>query len=312
MTFDEITAAYVAERRAIGLKCVKDAAVMGGIAALHRKLGCPDEELSKQLVEQWIGKRPGELEMTRLHRVSANTVASYRDAFKLLIDYLGEMGKESEPLAMPDLGRDAVEGFLGWLVDRGCSDSTVNQRLCAVKAFVGFVKGEDPARLLQYQQVLAIKRRKKKAPKMAVPGRDGLAAMLRNPDFATAKGRRDTVLFTVLYDSAARVSELCGLVLRDLRLDDPAVVTPRGKCIAFLVTPGSPALSPIFSLNPSNALGLSRLRSSISSPPFQYLATVCLFSPRFFPICVKLGFTPSCRYVFSSPMMLLSNRALSD
>ena len=161
--------------------------------------------------------------------LSANTIASYRDVFKLLIDYFGEMGKEPESLAMSDLGRDVVEDFLGWLVGRGCSDSTVNQRLCAVKAFVNFVKGEDPARLLQYQQVLAIKQRKKKTPKMVVPGRDGLAAMLGNPDTATAKGRRDAALLTVLYDSAARVSELCGLVLRDLRLDDPAVLTLRGK-----------------------------------------------------------------------------------
>ena len=91
------------------------------------------------------------------------------------------------------------------------------------------MKGEDPARLLQYQQVLAMRQRKGKSGAMVTPGRDGLAAILRDPGMSTSRGRRDTALLTVLYDSAARVSELCGITLRDLRLDDPAVVTLRGK-----------------------------------------------------------------------------------
>lgn len=161
--------------------------------------------------------------------LSSNTIASYRDMFRLLISYFQERGKEPERLAMGDLDRESVEGFLAWLSGRGCSDSTLNQRLCAVKAFVGYVKAEDPAHLLQYQRVLAIKQRKKKVPTMTVPGKEGVAAILRNPDVTTPKGRRDMMLLTLLYDSGARVSELCGITIRDLRLGDPAVVTLTGK-----------------------------------------------------------------------------------
>ena len=161
--------------------------------------------------------------------LSPNTISSYSDAFRLLLAYFGSVGKRAERLSMDDLDRGAVEGFMAWLADRGCSDSTLNQRLCAVKAFVNYVKGEDPARLLQYQQVLAIRQRKAAPARMVVPGRDGLAAILAHPDPATARGRRDMVLLTLLYDSGARVSELCGLRLRDVRLDDPATVTLRGK-----------------------------------------------------------------------------------
>lgn len=79
--------------------------------------------------------------------------------------------------------------------------------------------------------------------------------------------------------------------------------------MAFFVTPGIAALLSITSLNSSNALSLSRLRSSISSSRRQYLATVCLCSPYFLPICVKFGLMPSCLYTFSSPITFLSNRA---
>ena len=81
--------------------------------------------------------------------------------------------------------------------------------------------------------------------------------------------------------------------------------------MAFLVTPGSAAFSSITSLKSSKALALSRLRSSISSPRLQYLATVCRCRPYFLPISVKLGVMPSWRYMFSSPMTFLSNRAPS-
>ena len=161
--------------------------------------------------------------------LSPNTIASYRDAFRLLIAFFRERGKEPEGLSMDDLGRDGVLLFMEWLEARGCSDSTLNQRLCAIKAFVGYAKCEDPARLLQYQQVLAIPQRRHAAPKMPLPGKEGMAAILRHPDPATRKGRRDRALLSLLYDSGARVSELCGIELRDLRLESPAAVTLRGK-----------------------------------------------------------------------------------
>lgn len=82
--------------------------------------------------------------------------------------------------------------------------------------------------------------------------------------------------------------------------------------MAFFVTPGIAALRSITSLSSSNALSLSRLRSSTSSPRRQYFATVCLCSPYFLPICVKFGLRPSCLYMFSSPITFLSDRAPSN
>lgn len=83
MTFADITDAYVAERRAVGFKCEKDGRVMARIAALHRNLGCAEDELPKELVEAWVTKRPGEAETTRLGRISQ---------IRGLADYMARMG----------------------------------------------------------------------------------------------------------------------------------------------------------------------------------------------------------------------------
>lgn len=56
-----------------------------------------------------------------------------------------------------------------------------------MKAFVNYVKTRDPARMLQYQQVLAIRQRKKADGRMVLPGREGLAAILRDPDPSTRR-----------------------------------------------------------------------------------------------------------------------------
>lgn len=68
MTIEEITEAYVAERRASGLKFEKEERVMGSIVALHGEMGCAPGELPRELVEAWCEPRPGESEANRLQR----------------------------------------------------------------------------------------------------------------------------------------------------------------------------------------------------------------------------------------------------
>ena len=45
----------------------------------------------------------------------------------------------------------------------------------------------------------------------------------------TKKGRRDSVLLSVLYDTGGRVQEVCDLVVRNIRLESPAEITLTGK-----------------------------------------------------------------------------------
>ena len=55
------------------------------------------------------------------------------------------------------------------------------------------------------------------------------ALLLKQPDMKTENGRRDVTLLSVLYDTGARVQELCDLRVRGVRLEHPALVTLTGK-----------------------------------------------------------------------------------
>ena len=53
--------------------------------------------------------------------------------------------------------------------------------------------------------------------------------LMEQPDISTPKGRRDLAMILLLYDSAARVQELCDLRICDIRIDSLPVVHLLGK-----------------------------------------------------------------------------------
>ena len=174
----------------------------------------------------FLGKyMPGE------KNASPHTIQSYSFTFKLLLIFF-ESVKATTPerLSMADLTRDAVVEFLDWLESvRNCSITTRNQRLVAIHSFVRFVQKQSPEYLYEFQRVLNIP--DKKCAKTVVPFLTGdeMRILLSMPDPSSKNGMRDLVLLALLYDSAARVQEIIDLKVKDLRLDNPAVITLHGK-----------------------------------------------------------------------------------
>mgnify|MGYP003623225956 CR=1 FL=1 len=163
--------------------------------------------------------------------VSENTVKSYRDTFKLVLVYAEEkLGIPSERLSLQQFDCDFVSGFLAWLeTDRKNSVSTRNQRLAAIRSFIGYIKNRKPEYLYQSQQILAMASLKSPEPMLEYLQPDDIQAILAKPKISTRYGRRDAVLLSLLYDSAARVQELADLQVGDVRLVKPYTVILTGK-----------------------------------------------------------------------------------
>lgn len=174
------------------------------------------------------------------HRnVSPNTVASYRDAFTLLLRYCKEHGHLSpDRLQLAQLSASVILGFLSHLEsERHCSSRTRNQRLAAIHAFFRYLQSEAPDHILQCQQILAIplhRHERKAVPYLEAPD---LTALLTQPDRTTVAGRRHAVLLRVLYDTGARVQEIVDLRISDVRLDAPAQVQLTGKGRKMRIVP---------------------------------------------------------------------------
>ncbi|MCL1882322.1 MAG: site-specific integrase [Defluviitaleaceae bacterium] len=162
---------------------------------------------------------------------SKNTISSYRDTFKLLIVFCDSCKRiKAEKITMATLSSETINEFLYWLeTDRRCSISTRNQRLAAIHSFFRYAQVESPSNILHFQKVIAIPVKKAPKPNVEHLTPDSMKLLLCQPDRTSIKGRRDLTLLSVLYDTGARVQELIGLRVRDVRLDTPAVVTIHGK-----------------------------------------------------------------------------------
>jgi integrase/recombinase XerD len=166
-----------------------------------------------------------------LRGYSPNTIASYRDAFKLLICYFrDERSVPPERLTLEQVDAAAITGFLHWLrTSRHNSASTSNQRLAAIDSFFTWMQSQDPARMACCQDILAIPASKHDRPAVAHLSTGQTRQLLALPDRSTRAGRRDAALLATLYDTAARVQELADLTVRDIRLDNPAMAALTGK-----------------------------------------------------------------------------------
>ncbi|MGB3185018.1 MAG: tyrosine-type recombinase/integrase [Ornithinimicrobium sp.] len=162
---------------------------------------------------------------------SPRTMASYRDAMKLLLTWFKRTERiPPEKLRLADIDRPRVLRFLDWLeAERGCSPATRNQRLAVIKSFCRYTAVEQPEHLDQVTQVLAIRQKKTPAPHLGHLSAEEVKALLAEPGAASARALRDTVLLALAYDTAARVQELCDLDVTDIRRVNPMTVTIRGK-----------------------------------------------------------------------------------
>jgi integrase/recombinase XerD len=175
--------------------------------------------------------------------VSPNTIKAYRDAFVLFLRYCQQSHNlPPHRLTLAKVDVPLVIGFLEYLEnDRHCCPRTRNHRLAAIHSLLRYVQFQDPSQLLRCQQVLAIPLKRCNHPVIQYLSPDEMAAILSQPDLHIAKGRRDAVLLSLLYDSGARVQELIDLTIDDVRLESPPQVHLTGKGRKSRVIPLLPA-----------------------------------------------------------------------
>jgi len=163
--------------------------------------------------------------------LSENTIMSYRDTFKLVLLFAEqECHLRPEKITLADFNIEFIRAFLLWLEqERGCCIATRNQRLAALRAFAQYARSQHPSYLLESQKITDTKGKKSPTPSMVHLSSDDVESILKQPDVTTKYGRRDMVLLSLMYDSGARVQEICDLRVRDIRLRKPPTVALTGK-----------------------------------------------------------------------------------
>ena len=185
--------------------------------------------------------------LLRQQRASPNTIAGYRDSFRLLFHFAKDrLSKAPSNLTIEDLNVSFIGDFLDHLENRRKNSArTRNIRLAAIHSFFQYVAFEEPAHALHCQRILAMPTKRHERRPIEFLNREEIDALLRATDLSTWIGRRDRTLLLLTVQTGLRVSELTSLTCQDVVLGTGAHVHCQGKGRKHRCTPLRPETAKI-------------------------------------------------------------------
>ncbi len=159
--------------------------------------------------------------------LSENTLSAYRTDLKNFILWLIQASQYSEAKNIIHVNRETVMDYLSDLEQREISPRSRARLLSSLRLFYAYLLREkkvavDPVALIDAPKL------GRSLPKTLTE--EDVSALLMAPDTSTLLGLRDRVLLEVLYATGLRVSELIGLQISEVNLQQGVLrVTGKGN-----------------------------------------------------------------------------------
>lgn len=157
----------------------------------------------------------------RAEGISDRTIALYNQAIKQFSAWLVEQDREP---VVDELNRAAIREWLATLADKR-EAGTVRMRYRGLHRFCGWLVDEDE---LDEHPMKTLSPPVPKSKPVPVLTDDELNRLIKAVTGKTFEKRRDEAIVRILLDCGIRVSELCGLTLEDIDLDQGMAIV-RGK-----------------------------------------------------------------------------------
>jgi integrase/recombinase XerD len=177
------------------------------------------------LVQAFFGEH-----LQQQRAMSPRTVAAYRDAFVLFLDFAkSRLHKQPTAIRLRDVTPTLILAFLDYLErERGNSVRSRNARLAALRAFLKFAGRGDVTALHVVEQALGVPMKRFERPMVGFLTREEMLAIIGEPS-SSWTSQRDHLLLRMLYNTGARVSEIIAVKVADVMLDGAACVHLHGK-----------------------------------------------------------------------------------
>jgi site-specific recombinase XerD len=168
--------------------------------------------------------------LTQQRALSACTVAAYRDAFLLFLEFAqARLHKAPTAMQLADVTPTLILAFLDHLESgRHNAVRSRNARLAALRTFLKFAARRDVTALHIVEQALGVPMKRFERPMLGFLTREEMLAVIGKPGVGWVS-QRDGLLLALLYNTGARVSEVIGVKLADVVLAPAACVHLHGK-----------------------------------------------------------------------------------
>lgn len=159
--------------------------------------------------------------------LSENTLSAYRSDLKKFVAWLKLISNDVLSQQLIEVNRELIKSYLSELENKEISPRSRARLLSSLRLFYAYLLRE---KIIEVDPVALIDAPKlgRSLPKTLIE--DDVEALLMTPDTSTLLGFRDRVLFEVLYATGLRVSELVGLELTQINLQQGVLrVTGKGN-----------------------------------------------------------------------------------
>ena len=158
--------------------------------------------------------------------VSSKTIRSYKTTFQMLITYfVEEKNMKLIDITFENVTKEMILDFLNYLeTEKKNSIRTRNQRLAAIHSFYQYCSVDEIEHMENIQKILSIKTKKYEKKVQEYLTKEEIQTLLASIDSSTKIGRRNLLVLSLLYDTAARAEEIIHLKLEDIRLEEQLVI----------------------------------------------------------------------------------------
>ena len=158
--------------------------------------------------------------------VSSKTIRSYKTTFQMLITYfVEEKNMKLTDITFENVTKEMILDFLNYLEEeKKNSIRTRNQRLAAIHSFYQYCSVDEIEHIENIQKILSIKTKKYEKKVQEYLSKEEVQTLLASIDTSTKIGRRNLLVLSLLYDTAARAEEIIHLKLEDIRLEEQLVI----------------------------------------------------------------------------------------
>jgi site-specific recombinase XerD len=158
--------------------------------------------------------------------MSPHTVKAYRDAFKLLLPFAASYhGIKIESLKLEHISPDLILSFLNQLEkERKNQSGTRNNRLTAIKSLANMIRFIYPQHMDLADTILSIPQKRSQKPLVGFLYNEEILKVFGSVDIRSKEGFRDYAMLHLIYDSAARASEIAYLNLDHFNPEQQTIV----------------------------------------------------------------------------------------
>lgn len=182
-------------------------------------------------------------ELGNIKECSINTKKSYRDSVVQLLSFVSNKKGINSNLKIDDFSADLINDFINYLRnEKNLSISTCNLRLIAIKELFKFIQLKNVDYFELCSNIIKIEHKKKEEPIIKYLSINEITKLFEVFNFDDNIEYRHFMILTTLYETAARVQELCDLKVCDVNIINNSI-TLTGKGKTTRVVPIGKALS---------------------------------------------------------------------